>query len=153
MWLFQHSSNCELWRHCWCWRRHPRCLHFSCTASSRRWSCLAVQDQSCSARQPGSSHAATGAPRPLTPSTPRSRRWRRRQSRRWRRRLYRLRSRCRRCRRVPRGGVTACRAHCSSPVLARRGARLRAEAEATTIRVNTKSAEGAKAALLSSEFP
>ena len=48
---------------------------------------------------------------------------------------------------------TACRAHCSGPVVARRGARLRAEAEATTIRVNTKSAEGAKAALLSSEFP
>jgi hypothetical protein len=48
---------------------------------------------------------------------------------------------------------TACRAHPSGPVLARRAARLRAEAEATTIRVNTKSAEGAKAALLSSEFP
>ena len=26
VWCELHSSNCELWRHCWCCRRHPRCL-------------------------------------------------------------------------------------------------------------------------------
>ena len=150
MWLFQHSSNCELWRHCWCWRRHPRCLHFSCCTSL-------VQTGGCRASGAGgvrvprgaSSREATGAPRPLTPSTPRSRRWRRRQSRRWRRRLLSP-TQAASCCCLPR---RASPYYCSLACTRRRhegshGLR----PKATTIRVNTKSAEGAKAALLSSEL-
>lgn len=34
MWLL--SVNCELWRHCWCCRRHPRCV-FTSQLQLLRW--------------------------------------------------------------------------------------------------------------------